>query len=165
MVTRRRLFTVAGTTRTETKESRSQGWRAHHRFAFIVDGLCRHRRPASRPDARLLEFLRVIGRIFSFENLTVGFDEPQGVVDVDVRLRPLQQAFGFETFDVGKVAQCREPKNLQEFLRRDIGEGRAGFWRAQGPVDEIQPLKARDDVAADLPAARREISARVAGCR
>ena len=75
---------------------------------------------------------------------------PQGAVEVDVRLRPLQQPFVFEPFDVGKVAQCREPKNLQEFFRRDIGEGRAGFGRAHGPVDEIETLQTADDVAADF---------------
>lgn len=41
--------------------------------------------PARPPDARRREFLRVIRRTFSFENFTVGFDEPQGGVDVDVR--------------------------------------------------------------------------------
>ena len=50
-------------------------------------------------------FLYVIGRIFelgalelhfSFKNFTVVFDKPQGVVDVDFRLRPQQQTFVFE---------------------------------------------------------------------
>ena len=49
-----------------------------------------------------------------FENLAVVFDKPQGAVEVDFRLRPLQQTFVFEPFDVGKVAQRREPKDLQE---------------------------------------------------
>ena len=67
------------------------------------------------------------------ENRFVIPRNPQGVVDVEVRFRPLQQRLVFEPFEVGKIAQCREPKNLQEFLRRDVGEGRAGFWRAQEP--------------------------------
>ena len=93
------------------------------------------------------EFLCVIGRIFelgvlelhfSFENLAVDFDKPQGAVEIDVRSRPLQQAFVLEPFDVGKVAQSRQPENLQELPRRDIGEGRAGFRRARAGGDEIE---------------------------
>ena len=94
-----------------------------------------------------LEFLCVIRRVFQlgtlelhlpFENLAVIFDKPQGAVEVDVRSRPPQQTFVFESLDVGKVAQRREPKRFQEFLRGDIGEGRAGFGRAQNSVDEIE---------------------------
>ena len=74
---------------------------------------------------RRLEFLCVIRRIFElgalelhvpFENLAVVFDKPQGAVEIDVRSRPLQQTFVLEPFDVGKVAQRRQPKNLQEFF-------------------------------------------------
>ena len=84
------------------------------------------------------------------ENRFVIPGNPKGAVEVDVPFRPLQQTFVFEPFDVWKVAQRREPKHLQEFLRRDIGEGRTGLGRAQGPVDEIEALQAADDVAADL---------------
>jgi hypothetical protein len=72
------------------------------------------------------------------ENRFVIPGNPQGAVEVDVPFRPLQQALVFKSLDVGKVAQCRESKHRQEFLRRDLGEGRAGFGRTQGPVDEIE---------------------------
>ena len=41
---------------------------------------------------------------FPFENLAVVFDKPQGAVEIDVRIRPPQQTFVLEPFDVGKVA-------------------------------------------------------------
>jgi hypothetical protein len=65
------------------------------------------------PASRRLEFLCVIRRFLElgalelhlpFENLAVIFDKPQGAVEVDFRLRPPQQTFVFEPFDVGKVA-------------------------------------------------------------
>ena len=82
---------------------------------------CKCRRPRCGKIARShtvhasgrLAFLCVIRRFFElgalelpvpFENFTIGFDEPQGVVDVVVRLRPPQQTFVLEPFDVGKVA-------------------------------------------------------------
>lgn len=57
------------------------------------------RRPSGTPDAWRLEFLYIIRRVFEigvielhfpFENLAVGFDEPQGGVEADFRMRPLQ---------------------------------------------------------------------------
>jgi hypothetical protein len=99
--------------RAETKEPQSQTRRGRREFAFIVGGLWRRRRPARASDAWRLEFLCVIRRVFElgvlelhlpFENLAVIFDKPQGAVEVDFRLRPPQQTFVFEPFDVGKVA-------------------------------------------------------------
>ena len=40
----------------------------------------------------------------------------------------------------GRSRSVASSKHRQEFLRRDIGEGRAGFGRAQGPVDEIEAV-------------------------
>ena len=82
--------------------------------------------------------------------MTVVVDKPQGVVDVDFRLRPPPQPLVFESLNVGQIAQTRQSEYLQEFLRRDIGEGRAGFGRAQGPVDEIETFQTTNDVAADF---------------
>ena len=66
----------------------------------------------------------------------------------------------------GRSRRLSQPKNLQEFFCRDIGEGRAGFRRARAGGDEIEALQAADDVAADFLADEaRQTSARVAGCR
>jgi hypothetical protein len=74
----------------------------------------------------------------------------ESAVDIGLRSPWLQQSFVLEPFDVGKVAQARQSKRLQEFARRDISEGRAGFRRAQTGVDEIEAFQTADHVAADL---------------
>ena len=87
----------------------------------------------------------------------------KGAVELRLGSRPLQQTFVHELFDVGEVAQRPEAENLQELLCRHIGEGRAGFGRAQSTVDEAIALQRSDDVAADLLAGKARICARVAG--
>ena len=53
--------------------------------------------------------------VFEFESVIC--DHAQSFVEVALHLSPVQQAFFFDPFYVGKVAERSEPKNLQEFLR------------------------------------------------
>ena len=75
---------------------------------------------------------------------------PKRIVEVGVPLPSLEQAFGFEPFDVGQVTQGRESERLQECPRRHIGEGRARLRGADRAVDQAAALKGGDDVAADF---------------
>ena len=77
--------------------------------------------------------------------------QPKRAIEISLLLVCLQQAFGFEPFEVGQVAQRGEAKRLQEFPRGDIGEGGAGLRRADGAVDQALAFQRGDDVAADLP--------------
>ncbi len=87
--------------------------RARRQLAFLAFVLWRRSYAPGVSDARRLEFLCVIRRVFEldalelpvpFENLSVIFDKPQGAVELDVRSRSLQEPFVFEPFNVGKVA-------------------------------------------------------------
>ena len=76
------------------------------------------------------------------------FAKTQHAVEIIGSRRPLEKPGVLELFDVREVAQVRQSKNLQKFCRGDIGEGRAGFGRAQAGVDEPVALQDADDVAA-----------------
>ncbi len=49
----------------------------------------------------------------------------------------------------GRSRKLANPNTSKNFFV-DIGVGRAGFGRAQGPVDEIETFQTTNDVAADF---------------
>ena len=98
--------------------------------------------------------------------------EPERAVEVVVALPSRQQAFGLErpgnshplcTFEVRQVAQRSEAERLQEFPRRHIGEGGAGFGTRMAP--SIRPRRLRAAMTSRLTSrpANLEISPRVTG--
>ncbi len=99
------------------------------------------------------------------EKIPVATRKPQGIVERHVGLSWLQQTFVVELFDIEEISKRRKTKHLQKLFCRDISEGRAGLGRAQGPVDEIETFQPPDDVTTISLPARRDSSARVAGCR
>jgi hypothetical protein len=91
-----RLMSRVRLERTPRSRDHRDGARAANLHSWLAAyGAVGARRELRR---RLHEFLCVIGRIFelgvlelhfSFENLAVDFDKPQGAVEIDVRSRPL----------------------------------------------------------------------------
>ncbi len=92
-------------------------------------------RPAQgHPTSRPLKFLL---KCFVFER-RLFFAKTQHAVHIIRTTRPLVKPSILEPLDVGEVAQRGEPKDLQKFLRRDIGERRAGLgcrFRVQNETD------------------------------
>lgn len=73
----------------------------------------------------------------------------------------MQEPLVFEPLDVGQIPQARQSEDLEESLRRDISNRRAGLGRAQSAVDETVALQRADDVAAYLLAGEaRDLRAR-----
>ena len=63
----------------------------------------------------------------TLERVLVVPRQPERLIEVVFPLPAFQQAVGLESLEVRQVAEGGEAEDLQEFLRRDIGERRAGL--------------------------------------
>jgi hypothetical protein len=74
--------------------------------------------------------------------------EAQRAVELILRLPSLKQPFGLEPLEVRQIAEGADPKHLQEFPRRHIGERRAGLGSADGA--SIRPQRLREAMMSRL---------------
>jgi hypothetical protein len=94
-------------------------------------------------------------RVVVLQSILFLFCQPERAVELGLTPIFLHQAVGLESLEVRQVAEGGEAKDLQESLRRDIGERGARLRGADRAVDQAVLLERGNDVASDL--ASREL--------